>query len=232
MEFFLDTASIEEVRRVVRWGVVRGLTTNQKKFFEQGRVDFKETALELISLIKGPVSLELTKRALPDLMREAEEYYGWDPKHVVIKVPMRNDGSGLEAMHELHSRGIPVNATVMMACAQALLAAKAGATFASLFYNRIRESGGDPVLVIGQTRKLFDQAGFETKIIAASIRQPTDVVAAALAGADIVTMPYGVLAQLPAHPMSEQVIKEFDEAWEKYLKLVKVHATAETIRRT
>ncbi len=232
MEFFLDTASLEEVRKVVRWGVVTGLTTNQKKFFEQGNVDFKKTALELISLVKGPVSLELTRRAVPDLVREAAEYYGWDPKHVVIKVPMRSDGTGLEAINELRSRGIPVNATVMMTCAQALLAAMAGATYVSLFYNRIKESGEDPVLAIEQTRKIFDQEGFKSRIIAASIRHPKDVVAAASAGAHIVTMPYGVLSALPSHPMSEQVIKEFDEAWEQYLRLKKAPATATTIPRT
>jgi transaldolase len=232
MEFFLDTASVEEVRKVVRWGVVTGLTTNQKKFFEQGNVDFRETALELISLVKGPVSLELTKSAVPDLVREAVEYFSWDPKHVVIKVPMKSDGTGVEAISELHSRSIPVNATVMMTPAQALLAAMAGATYASLFYNRIREAGEDPVLAIEQTRKIFNQAGFKTKIIAASIRQPKDVIAAACAGADIVTMPYNVLSQLPSHPMSEQVIREFDEAWENYLRLKKPPAATVAIPRT
>ncbi len=103
MEFFLDTASTEEVKKILPWGVISGLTTNQKIFLQEGGVDFKKRALELISLVNGPVSLELTGTAVIELIREAREYYSWDPKHVVVKVAMRGDGSGLEAIHELHS---------------------------------------------------------------------------------------------------------------------------------
>jgi len=230
LEFFLDTASIDEVRRVKPWGVISGLTTNQKIFLQEGGVDFKKRALELMSIIKGPVSLELTGSSVDGLIREAQEYYSWDPKHVVVKVAMAGDGSGLEVIHTLSSKGIPINATVMMTPAQAILAAKAGASYASLFFNRIKDAGEDPVLAIQQTRRILDSSKMTTRIIAGSIRQPRDVIEAALAGADIITIPYKILAKLPFHAKSEETIDEFNKAWQEFLKLnsktqVAAHAT-------
>jgi transaldolase len=230
MEFFLDTASTMEVRKVLPWGVITGLTTNQKIFLQEGGVDFKGRALELISLVKGPVSLELTTTGRTEMIREADEYYQWDPKHVVVKVAMKGDGSGLEIINELHSRGIPVNATVMMTPAQAVLAAKAGAAYTSLFYNRIKDAGEDPVMAIRKTREIFDRARFEAKIIAGSIRQPIDVIDAAVAGAHIVTVPYKIMAQLPFHAKSEETIEEFDNAWREFMKLKETRVVAETVQ--
>jgi len=223
MEFFLDTASTEEVKKILPWGVLSGLTTNQKIFLQEGGVDFKQRALELISLINGPVSLELTSNKVTDMVSEAREYYSWDPKHVVVKVAMKGDGTGLEAIHELSSEGMPINATVMMAPMQAVLAAKAGASYVSLFFNRIRDTGEDPVLAIRQTRTILDMADLEAKIIAGSIRQPKDIVEAAVAGAHILTVPYKIMAQLPFHPKSEETIQEFDKAWKDFLALSKKH---------
>jgi transaldolase len=219
MEFFLDTASIDEVKKILPWGVLSGLTTNQKIFLQEGGVDFKQRALQLISLVNGPVSLELTTNKITDMVTEAREYYGWDPKHVVVKVPMKGDGTGLETIHELSSEGIPINATVMMATMQAVLAAKAGATYVSLFFNRIRDAGEDPVLVIKQTRSILDMAGLKAKIIAGSVRQPKDVLEAAVAGAHILTIPYKIMAQLPFHIKSEETIREFDKAWQDFMAL-------------
>jgi len=230
MEFFLDTASTTEVRKVLPWGVVTGLTTNQKIFLQEGGVDFKERALELISLVNGPVSLELTTTGRTEMIREANEYYHWDPKHVVVKVAMKGDGSGLEVINELHSQGIPVNATVMMTPAQAVLAAKAGATYTSLFYNRIKDAGEDPVMAVRKTREIFDRAGFDAKIIAGSIRQPVDVIDAAVAGAHILTVPYKIMTQLPFHAKSEQTIEEFDSAWQEFMKLKQRRVVAETFQ--
>jgi transaldolase len=219
MEFFLDTASVDEVKKILPWGVLSGLTTNQKIFLQEGGVDFKKRALELISLVNAPVSLELTSTAIIDSIREAREYYGWDNKHVVVKVAMRGDGSGLEIIHELHSEGIPVNATVMMTAAQAVLAAKAGASYVSLFYNRIKDAGEDPLLAIKQTRSILDESHLNAKIIAGSIRNPNDVINAGIAGAHILTIPYKIMTQLPFHPKSEETIQEFDNAWKEFLKL-------------
>ncbi len=219
MEFFLDTASIEEVKKILPWGVISGLTTNQKIFLQEGGVDFKKRALELISLVNAPVSLELTSTTIIDSIREAREYYSWDTKHVVVKVAMRGNGSGLEIIHELHSEGIPVNATVMMTTSQAVLAAKAGASYVSLFFNRIRDAGEDPVLAIKQTRSILDESRLTAKIIAGSIRSPSDVIDAAIAGAHILTVPYKIMTQMPFHPKSEETIQEFDNAWKEFLKL-------------
>jgi transaldolase len=219
MEFFLDTASIDEVKKILPWGVISGLTTNQKIFLQEGGVDFKKRALELISLVNAPVSLELTSSTIIDSIREAREYYGWDTKHVVVKVAMRGNGSGLDIIHELHSEGIPVNATVMMTAAQAVLAAKAGASYVSLFFNRIRDAGEDPVLAIKQTRSILDESRLNAKIIAGSIRNPNDVIDAAIAGAHILTVPYKIMTQMPFHSKSEETIQEFDNAWKEFLKL-------------
>lgn len=221
MEFFLDTASTEEVKKILPWGVLSGLTTNQKIFLQEGGVDFKQRALELISLVNGPVSLELTSSNISDMVREARQYYSWDPKHVVVKVAMKGDGTGLEAIHELSSEGIPINATVMVTPMQAVLAAEAGASYVSLFFNRIRDAGEDPVLAIKQTRSILDMAGVRAKIIAGSIRQPKDVVEAAVAGAHILTIPYKIMAQLPFHAKSEETIQEFDKAWQDFIMLGK-----------
>ena len=117
----MDTASTEEVEKILPRDVISGLTTNQKIFLQEGGVDFKKRALELISLVNGLVSLELTANTAKDLIREAREFYSLDLDHVVVKVDVRGDGSGLEAIHELHSKGIPTNATVMMTTAQAVL---------------------------------------------------------------------------------------------------------------
>ncbi len=231
MEFFLDTASTEEVKKILPWGVISGLTTNQKIFLQEGGVDFKKRALELISLVNGPVSLELTGNVVIELVREAREYYSWDPKHVVVKVAMRGDGSGLEAIHELHSEGIPINATVMMTTAQAVLAAKAGASYVSLFFNRIRDAGEDPVLAIKQTRTILDESHLPAKIIAGSIRTPKDVIDATIAGAHVLTVPYKIMAQMPFHKKSEETIQEFDNAWQEFLKLSKKTTEPKTLTR-
>ncbi len=219
MKFFLDTASVEEVKSILPWGVLSGLTTNQKIFLQEGGVDFKQRALELISLVKGPVSLELTTKGVTAMVGEAREYYGWDPEHVVVKVAMKGDGTGLEAIHELSSEGMRINATVMITPIQALLAARAGASYVSLFFNRIRDAGEDPVAAIRQTRELLDRTGLNAELIAGSIRVPKDVLDAAMAGAHIVTIPYKIMVQLPFHPKSEETIREFDSAWQEFMKL-------------
>lgn len=221
MEIFLDTASTEEVKKVLPWGVVSGLTTNQKIFLQEGGIDFKQRALELISLVKGPVSLELTSDNVIDMLHEAHEYHSWEPNHVVVKVAMKGDGTGLEAIHQLSSEGIPINATVMMTPMQAILAAKAGASYVSLFFNRIKDAGEDPILAIEQTRALLDIDSLKAKIIAGSIRQPKDVLDAAAAGAHILTIPYKIMVQLPFHAKSEETIQEFDQAWRDFLVLNK-----------
>lgn len=222
MEIFLDTASVEEIKAILPWGIISGVTTNQKIFSVEKGIDFKQRVLDILSLVDGPLSVELTKTSGTDeeLVNEAQEYAGWSP-NVVIKVPMWGDGRGLGIARRLRELGIKTNMTCMMNANQALLATMVGATFASIFFNRVKDSGGDPVKTIQESRRVIDLGGFSTKIIAGSIRKPEDVNEAAVAGAHIVTIPYKILAQMPYHWKTEETIKEFDQAWLEFKKVEK-----------
>lgn len=217
-EIFLDTASTKEIKGILEWGIVSGLTTNQKIFSAEKGVGFKERVQEILSLINGPVSLELTKTNADDeeLVEEAKEYFAWDPGKVVVKVPMWASGRGLKVANLLIKEGIRVNMTVLMTTSQVLLASKLGTTYASVFFNRVRDSGGDPVKVIRESRRIIEDGGFPTRIIAGSIRKPEDVIEAAVAGAHIITIPYKILVQMPFHTKTEETIAEFDKAWLKF----------------
>jgi len=222
VEIFLDTASVEEIKAILPWGIISGVTTNQKIFSVEKGIDFKQRVLEILSLVDGPLSVELTKTSGTDeeLVNEAQEYAGWSP-NVVIKVPMWGDGRGMRIARRLRELGIKTNITCMMNANQALLATMVGATFASIFFNRVKDSGGDPVKTIQESRRVIDLGGFSTKIIAGSIRKPEDVNEAAVAGAHIVTIPYKILAQMPYHWKTEETIKEFDQAWLEFKKAEK-----------
>ena len=223
VEIFLDTASIDEIKSVLPWGIASGVTTNQKIFLREKGVSFKERVLEIASLVDGPISIELTKTRGSDeeLIEEAKEYASWHP-NIVIKVPMWGSGRGLKIINQLSKLGIKTNATCLMTTNQVLLACKAGATFASIFFNRVKDSGGDPIKVISESRRIIDLGRFKTKIIAGSIRRPSDVVEAAVAGAHIITIPYKVLIQMPWHWKTEETIEEFDKAWEEFVKASKI----------
>ena len=222
MEIFLDTASVDEIKAVLPWGIVNGVTTNQKIFSKEKGINFKQRVLEILSLVDGPLSVELTKTSGTDddLVKEAEEYVSWSP-NVVLKVPMWGDGRGLRIAHRLHELGIKTNMTCIMATNQMLLATKVGATYASIFFNRVKDSGGDPVKVIRETRQIIDDGDFKTKIIVGSIRKPEDVSEAAVAGAHVITIPYKILMQMPYHSKTEETIKEFDQAWLEFKKAEK-----------
>jgi transaldolase len=222
VEIFLDTASVDEIKAILPWGIASGVTTNQKIFLTTSKgVDLKQRVMEILSLVNGPLSVELTKtdRGEDELVEEAKDYAALSP-NVVIKVPMWGDGRGLRIINQLNKLGVKTNATCLITTNQVLLACRAGATYASVFYNRVKDSGGDPVQVISESRRLIDLGGFKTKIIAGSIRKPEDVYQAALAGAHIVTITYKVLMQMPYHSKTEETIKEFDDAWKEYLKSV------------
>lgn len=216
-QLFLDTANIDEIKHILRWGVIDGLTTNQKIFLNEKGVDFKKRAQEILRLVDGPVSLELTTKSVNAMVKEAQEYYSWNKDKVVVKVAMSGDGLGLETIHQLKKRGIPVNATVMMKASQAILAAKAGAKYVSLFYRRMMDAGEDPQVEIGITRRFLDQSGLDCKIIAGSIREPDDVVLAMDYGAHVPTVPYKMFLGMITHPKSEETIKEFDDSWRQFI---------------
>jgi transaldolase len=220
MEIFLDTASVKEIRETLQWGVISGVTTNQKIFLAEKGVNFKDRVLEILSLVNGPLSVELTKTSGSDeeLVEEAKEYSRWNPKNVVVKVPMFKDGRGLRIVNRLKKENIKTNMTCMITTNQVLLASKVGATYASIFFNRVRDSGEDPLKVIQESKRIIDEGRFTTKIIVGSIRKPEDVNEAAVAGAHIVTIPYKILVQMPFHPKTEETIKEFDQAWMEFKK--------------
>lgn len=220
MEIFLDTASVEEIKEILPWGIINGVTTNQKIFLTEKGVNFKDRIFEILSLVDGPLSVELTKTdgSDEDLVEEAKEYSSWNPKNIVIKVPMFGDGRGLRIVNRLRKENIKTNVTCMITTNQVLLATKAGATYASLFFNRVRDSGGDPVMVIQESKRIIEKGGFATRIIVGSIRKPEDVNEVAVAGAHIITIPYKILVQMPYHWKTEDTIKEFDLAWLEFKK--------------
>jgi transaldolase len=212
LRLFLDTASVVEVTKYLEWGVIDGLTTNQKIFAMEKGISFEQRVLDLCSLVSGPVSVETTSRDYYDLVQEGRYYSSLAP-NVVVKVAMYRDGTGLRVLHTLASEGIKTNATTLMTAGQALLAAKAGATYVSLFFRRIRDAGGDPEQEIRTCAALLERGDLPAQIIAGSIREPQDVVSAAASGAHVITIPPPILEQMPYHPKTEETIEEFDRAW-------------------
>jgi len=214
-EIFLDTANIDEINDILPWGIIKGVTTNQKIFLKEKGVNFEEQSKKILKIVyPHPVSLEGPNN-LDELVETAREYNTWG-KNVIIKVPMLADGSGLKAVNILESEGIKTNVTAMMSANQAFLAVTAGASYASLFFNRIRDSGDDPVEVIKQSRAIIDEGGYKTKLIVGSIRNPNDVVEIASAKPHIITIPYKILDQMPYHETTVKTLKEFEQAWEEF----------------
>jgi transaldolase len=220
VEIFLDTASVKEIKEIIPWGIITGVTTNQKIFLAEKGVNFKDRVLEILSLLDGPLSVELTKTACSDdeLIEEAKEYSHWNPKNIVIKVPMFGDGRGLRIVSRLRKEKIKTNMTCMITTNQVMLAARAGATYASIFFNRVRDSGIDPIRIVQESRRIIEEGRFSSRIIVGSIRKPEDVNEAAAAGAHIITIPYKILLQMPFHQKTEDTIKEFDQAWTEFKK--------------
>lgn len=217
MEIFLDTANLDEIKEILQWGIMTGLTTNQKIFLTEKGCNFRERVKQIMSLVKGPISIEVTSNNIDELIKEAKEYSAWG-KQIVIKVPMFGDGKGLTAVTVLEAIGVKTNVTALMSSKQVMLAAAAGATYASIFFRRVMDCGDDPKKVIRESRTLIDNNNSKTKIIVGSIRDPQDVVDAALAGAHIITVPYKMLKLMPLHPKTEETIKEFDNAWLEFKK--------------
>ena len=220
VQFFLDTASLKEIEEFAKWGIADGVTTNQKIFLSEGGVDFKRRIMKICSLVNGPISVETTKSAVPDLLAEARKYSSWH-KNVVVKVAMFGDGRGLQVVRQLAKERIKTNMTVMMTFNQLVLAAKAGATYVSLFYNRSKEAGENPVQIIRDYVALAREGGLAARLIVGSIRTPEDVSQSVAAGAHIMTVPAKILREMPFNKRTEETIAEFDKAWEDFLKIKK-----------
>jgi transaldolase len=213
MRLFLDTASIDEVRRGARMGVLSGVTTNPSLMAKESGVTYRERVVEICEAVRGPVSAECISRDAAGLVTEAREIAAWH-KHVVVKIPI--DEAGLEATSVLSKEGIAINMTLIFSANQALLAAVAGATYVSPFIGRIDDAGQDGMDVVREAVEIFDRYHLPAQVLAASIRHPRHVVAAARAGAPIATLPYGVLAAMVKHPLTDVGIERFVADAAKY----------------
>jgi len=215
MEIFLDTANTDEIAEILEWGIISGVTTNQKIFLKEKGCNFEEQSKKILKMVEPyPVSLEGPNQ-LDELLHTSKEYNSWG-KNVVIKVPMLPTGDGLKAVKILEEQGIKTNVTAMMSVNQAFLAITAGASYASLFFNRIKDSGDDPIDVVKRSRAIIDEGGFKTKLIVGSIRDPSDVIDIASANPHIITIPYKIIKQMPYHERTVSTLEEFDKAWEEF----------------
>ncbi len=210
MKIFIDTANVNEIRQANELGVICGVTTNPSLIAKEGK-DFKEVVKEITSIVDGPISAEVISLIADEMVKEAINLAAIH-KNIVIKVPMTFEG--LKAVKQLSEKGIKTNVTLIFSPAQALLAARAGATYVSPFIGRLNDISSDGNSLISKIAEIFEVHSIDTEIIAASIRSPEDAVDAALAGAHIATIPYGVINQMIKHPLTEAGIERFLKDWE------------------
>jgi transaldolase len=210
MKFFIDTADVAEIKEAKALGILDGVTTNPSLVKKSGR-PFKDVAREICALVEGPVSLEVTAVECEAMLREASELAKFGD-NVVIKLPLIPEG--LKACKRLSEQGVKTNVTLCFSSVQALLAAKAGATYISPFVGRLDDIGQDGFEIIPQIRKIYDNYGFETQILVASVRHPVHVLDAAMAGADVATIPFKVFGQLVQHPLTDKGLAQFLKDWE------------------
>lgn len=214
MDIFIDTANIDEIKEAASWGVIAGVTTNPSLIAKEGR-DHKTVIDEITQIVEGPISIETVSLDAEGMIKEAHDFVTWSP-HAVIKVPMTEEG--MKAVSQLSSEGIKTNVTLVFSANQALLAAIAGATYISPFVGRLDDIGEEGMDLIEEIREVYDNYFFDTQILAASIRHPRHVTAAAKVGADVATIPYKVLKQMFNHPLTDSGIEKFLSDWEKYQK--------------
>lgn len=212
MKFFVDTANLEEIREANELGILAGVTTNPSLVAKEG-ADFHERLREITGIVSGSVSAEVVSEKAEDMVEEGKPLANIAP-NITVKVPMTLEG--LKAVKAFKDLGISTNVTLVFSANQALLAARAGATYVSPFLGRIDDIGQDGLSLITDIAEIFDLHGIETQIIAASIRHPVHVTEAALRGAHIATLPYKVIGQLVKHPLTDQGIEKFLADWEKH----------------
>ena len=212
MKFFIDTANINEIKEANELGVLAGVTTNPSLVAKEG-VDFHERIREICNVVEGPVSAEVISLEADKMIEEGKELAKIAP-NVVVKVPMTTEG--LKAVKAFSDLGIRTNVTLVFSAVQALLAARAGATYVSPFLGRLDDIGHNGMDLIRQIAEIFAIHGIETEIIAASVRHSVHVTDAALNGAHIATIPANVIASLVKHPLTDQGIEKFLADWEKH----------------
>lgn len=219
MKLFVDTADLHEIKELASWGILDGVTTNPTLLAKCGR-SFQEVIDEIFDLVDGPISLEVLSENAIDMVKEAKEIVGKIPqkhrKNIAIKIPMTPEG--LKAVKALKKEGINTNVTLIFSANQALLAAKAGATFVSPFIGRLDDNGQEGMTVIEEIMDIFCNYDIGTEVIVASIRHPIHVIDAARLGADIATVPPDVIRKMAKHPLTDAGIKSFQRDWEKVKK--------------
>ena len=214
MKFFLDTANLDEIRRITELGLVDGITTNPTIIAKAGR-DFEEVIKEITALVDGPVSAEVVSLEAEEMIAEARKLAGW-AKNVVVKIPMTEEG--LKAVNTLSNEGIKTNVTLIFTAAQGLMAMKAGATYISPFIGRLEDIGTDAFALIEDLVKIIDRFGFESEIIAASIRNIAHMEKVAVLGAHIATIPGDLFPKLWSHPLTNSGLEQFLKDWEAFNK--------------
>jgi transaldolase len=214
MKFFIDTANIDEIKEAHSMGMVDGVTTNPTLIAKEGR-DFEEIIRDICAIVDGPISAEVISIDTEGMVKEARQLAKIH-ENIVVKIPMTVDG--LKATRRLAEEGIKTNVTLVFSPLQALMAAKAGATFVSPFIGRLDDLSQEGLLLVEQIVEIYSNYAFDTEIIVASIRNPLHVLESALMGADIATIPFDVLAKLAAHPMTDKGLKAFLDDWDKAKK--------------
>lgn len=209
MKFFIDTADTGEIKEAAALGILDGVTTNPSLIKKSGR-PFDDVAKEICELVPGPVSLEVTSVEADGMIKEAMKLVEYGD-NVVVKLPLIPEG--LKACKQLSSQGVKTNVTLCFQPVQALLAAKAGATYISPFVGRLDDLSQEGIAIIPQIRQIYDNYGFETEILVASIRHPVHVLDAAIVGADVATIPFKVFNQLVQHPLTDKGLARFLEDW-------------------
>ncbi|MDJ0722689.1 MAG: fructose-6-phosphate aldolase [Desulfobacterales bacterium] len=211
MKFFIDTANIDEIKDAHSMGMVDGVTTNPTLIAREGR-NFKEVITEICEIVDGPISAEVIGLETDGMVAEARELAKIHT-NIVVKIPMTTDG--LKAVRILAAEGIKTNVTLVFSALQALMAAKAGATFVSPFVGRLDDLSQEGMLLIEQIAEIYSNYAYDAEIIVASVRNPLHVLDAAIVGADIATIPYSVLKKLAAHPLTDKGIQSFLDDWKK-----------------
>jgi transaldolase len=214
MKFFIDTANIDEIREAHSMGMVDGVTTNPSLIAKEGR-DFEDIIKEICQIVDGPISAEVISTDTEGMIKEAR-HLAKIHDNIVVKIPMIVDG--LKATRRLSEEGIKTNVTLAFSPLQALMAAKAGASYISPFIGRLDDLSQEGLLLVEQIVEIYSNYSFDTEIIVASIRNPLHVLESALMGADIATIPFSVLGKLAAHPMTDKGLKAFLNDWEKTKK--------------
>jgi transaldolase len=217
MKFFIDTANIDEIKEIANWGILSGVTTNPSLVAKEGR-DFIEVLKEIIQIVDGSISAEVIGPQWDKMVEEAQQYYALSP-NITIKIPMTDHG--LRATKVLSDMGIKTNVTLIFSANQALLAARAGATYVSPFVGRMDDMGNSGVDLIEEIAYIFTVHNIQSQIIAASIRNPIHVTQCAQAGAHISTIPYGIFKSMLKHPLTESGIQKFMDDWAKVPQISK-----------